>query len=137
MKKFFFHHKKIARITATVILAVLFLMTLVWFIRNTKQLYRSGELETTYAERHNPNYSNQPPSVDSIRTWMTFDYINFIFKLPPDYLKNTLTISDPRYPNVRLDHYSKHHNVDPVVFLQSVKQAITNYSSSLPAQAGH
>ena len=32
--------------------------------------------------------------VNRIQNWMTFDYINKVFKLPSDYLKNNLNISD-------------------------------------------
>jgi hypothetical protein len=135
MKNISSHQKKIFRITGTVILALLFIMTFVWFIVTTKELYRSGELQMNYAEEHNPNYSNRTLSIDLIRPWMTFDYINFIFKLPPEYLKNTLVVTDPRYPNIRIDRYVKHHNLNTSLFLQNIKQAITNYPTSLPTQA--
>lgn len=38
--------------------------------------------------------------VDYIREWMTFDYINKVFNLPSDYLKNQLGITDARYPRI-------------------------------------
>jgi hypothetical protein len=60
---------------------------------------------------------------------MTFDYLNVIFKLPKNYLKETLIIEDNRYPNIRLDHYAKRHNINPTFFLNQVEQAIINYNN--------
>ena len=56
--------------------------------------------------------------VGVIRPWMTFDYINRIFGLPKDYLKDQLQISDPHYPNSTLS------SLDTVSAAQA---AIVNY----------
>src|SRR4051812_12432281 len=37
--------------------------------------------------------------VQLIQPWMTFDYIDVVFNVPPDYLKTKLSITDPHYPH--------------------------------------
>ncbi len=136
MRAIFLHKKRVLRIVGTVILAALFIMTFIWFVITTKQLYRSGELETIYAQKHASSYANPTLAPDVIKPWMTFDYVNFLFRLPSGYLKDRLGITDPRYPNIRIDQYAKHHNINGLLFLQNVQQAITSYPASLPEQPG-
>ena len=64
------------------------------------------------------------PTVNDIAPWMTFNYINFVFKLPPEYLKNTLTISDARYPNIQIRTYAKINQIDQVLLIEKIKEAI-------------
>lgn len=68
---------------------------------------------------------------NSIRSWMTFDYINKAFKLPVDYLKNTLNISDSRYPNIALEDYAEKEKINKASFTTNVQEAVHNYLTSL------
>jgi len=45
--------------------------------------------------------------VADIRAWMTFDYLNKRFDLPPDYLRDRLSISDPAYPRLTIGKFAK------------------------------
>ena len=65
--------------------------------------------------------------VVSIQPWMTFDYINTAFKLPPDVLKNTLPISDPRYPREVLQSYARRHSIAVPALLNTVRAAVQDY----------
>jgi hypothetical protein len=58
-----------------------------------------------------------------IRSWMTFDYVNKLFALPPDYLKAQLHIVDSRYPRYTIS----------TAFLGQVQNAVRNYASSSKA----
>jgi hypothetical protein len=71
-----------------------------------------------------------PADVKEVQSWMTFDYINKVFNLPPEYLKNKFSISDSKYPRISLAGYAKNHNIDISNFLSEVKDAIVNYSNS-------
>lgn len=70
------------------------------------------------------------PTVADIQSWMTFSYIDFIFKLPPNYLQNALHLSDPHYPNVQIRLYSKVNNLNPATVIQQIQQAITAYTQT-------
>jgi hypothetical protein len=69
------------------------------------------------------------PSVDSIQPWMTFDYVNVVYKLPTNYLKQILGISNSKYPNVRIDTYGKQSGIDQTLLLTTIKKYVTTYQS--------
>ena len=66
-------------------------------------------------------------NIDLISSWMTFDYINKIFNLPQDYLKDALVISDPHYPRIPISIYARIHGVSSAEFLLQVQQAVAAY----------
>ncbi|MCX6712150.1 MAG: hypothetical protein NT041_00475 [Candidatus Vogelbacteria bacterium] len=71
-----------------------------------------------------------------IQPWLTFDYINFVFRLPPNYLAGKLPVPDSRYPNISIEKYADRHNLDQKQFLTDLKAAIQDYltqASSTPA----
>ena len=62
-----------------------------------------------------------------IQSWMTFNYINKVFKLPTNYLKNTLNISDSRYPNIPLEDYAEKAKIKTADFTTKVQDAVHSY----------
>jgi hypothetical protein len=44
--------------------------------------------------------------INRIQSWMTFDYINKVFRLPTSYLESFLHISDSHYPNMLISQYA-------------------------------
>ncbi len=114
-----------------VIVSILILLSIIFFISfiSTVEKYkRSGELGIDYRINGQPTYRHHKARLNDIRTWMTFNYINVIFKLHPDYLKNMFNISDPQYPNIRIDRYLKRNNINPIEFQIKLEEAITNYT---------
>lgn len=69
-----------------------------------------------------------------IEPWMTFDYINHIFGLPSEYLKLSIGINDPNYPNLTVSHYAKENILTVGVFTDQIKNAVKNYLASVPSQ---
>lgn len=67
---------------------------------------------------------------NAIRSWMTFDYVNRLFGLSPDYLKTTLSVTDPSYPKLSLSGYAKYLNENVNTLIGNVSSAIRNYSTS-------
>jgi hypothetical protein len=65
--------------------------------------------------------------VSVIRPWMTFDYINRIFKLPPNYLETDLSISDPHYPRTSISSYATYTHTDPTLLVNQVEGAVYDY----------
>lgn len=64
---------------------------------------------------------------DYIDSWMTFRYINFIFNLPENYLKDKFGIEDKQYPNLTLNRYAKRNNKDKTLFIEEARQAVGDY----------
>lgn len=121
-------NKHISMKVIVVILSILFILSIIWLIYSVKNLTKSGELETNTNLRKLSTYTYNTKNVNNITHWMTFDYINTIFKLDPSYLKNALLIDDTRYPNIRIDNYARRHNINLPVFMQNIENIITNYS---------
>lgn len=78
-----------------------------------------------------PNFHSLQPkrslTPEDIQGWMTFEYINFVFKLPPDYLKQTLSLEGNQYPKTTLKHYASKAGLDTTAFVRSVEDAVRNY----------
>lgn len=68
-----------------------------------------------------------PQSTLQLESWMTFNYVNFVYDLPPDYLRTTLHITDPRYPNVEIRHYAKRYGIDQNTLMHNIDSAINLY----------
>ncbi len=129
MKNLFQDKKIIVKKTIVFILILLCSVSIIWFIATIKNFHKKGELTIDYSLRKGyPTRLRHTINLNTIKTWMTFDYINVIFKLPKMYLRDTLNINDPRYPNIRIDNYTRHNNIDSSMFLNKIEQVITNYS---------
>jgi hypothetical protein len=50
--------------------------------------------------------------ISLIESWMTFDYIATAFRIPADYMKSALEITDPRFPRITLHKYAKVNGLD-------------------------
>lgn len=120
--------KKLFRIIGIVFLSALCAASLILFIITLRQLYTAGELQPSY-DLKGPVHVHRTVTVATIMPWMTFNYLNVVFKLPPLYLQNALAITDSHYPNLRIDTYTKEHRLNSVFFLQNLQKAITSYSS--------
>lgn len=70
--------------------------------------------------------TSTPPTVDSIQGWMTFEYLNRVFLLPPEYMKDQLSITDTHYPKLTVDHLAKTMGTDPATLLEQVKILLRN-----------
>lgn len=127
MKIFWNYIKKNYKIFITIILIFLSIIFSIIFISTIKRYQRQGELGVDYRINGQPTYRHHKARISDIRTWMTFNYINTIFKIDPNYLKNALSINDPQYPNLRIDRYIKRNNVNPIQFQIKLGEAITNY----------
>lgn len=63
----------------------------------------------------------------NIEPWMTFDYVNKIFNLPTEYLKDNLNIENSRYPKISIRSYIKNKNIDENLYMSEIKNTINNF----------
>jgi len=127
MKKLSHEQRIFFRKAGVVLLAVLCVLALYWFVSAFRQIYSEGDLRPDYPLRNVPVAPMPATTVTTIDTWMTFNYLNVVFKLPPTYLQKQLKITDPRYPNIRIDGYARRNHLSPETVLHAVQQAIRNY----------
>ncbi len=102
----------------TVILA----SALYYLVKNFEAMKLRGNFR-----RHSQTQNLSP---EQIRGWMTFRYINSVFHLPAEYLKNSLNITDRRYPNLSLDSLAKEQKISSQVALDKIIGLITSFSPS-------
>lgn len=101
------------------------------FIVNYKHLRSSGTL------RYPPHLYRQmgrglsTPDPSFVEEWMTFDYINRVFNLPSDYLKNELAIKSTKYPKITIYGEAKSQQISTDVFLKNLKNIVLKYESSI------
>ena len=65
--------------------------------------------------------------VSSIQIWMTFNYIDRAFVLPPAYLQTNLNIIDSRFPNITIAEYAKDIGLPDAAALMKVQDAASTY----------
>jgi hypothetical protein len=115
---------------AIMLLAVLLLILGFFLVRNYVSLRRAQIINarefqlSALLKSHSPVTAND---ATVIRPWMTFDYINTLFNIPPDYLKNSLSISDPSYPKLSLYGYANHQRVNITMVVSDVESSTRNY----------
>jgi hypothetical protein len=73
------------------------------------------------------SYTVQPTTVQA---WMTFDYLNRVFALPPNYFQETLGITNPRYPEISIRQYAQDQNIPLPMFLTQVQQALSERTAT-------
>ncbi len=62
-----------------------------------------------------------------IEPWMTFNYINILFNLPSDYLRDRLAIKDERYPNLEIRRFAKEQVIEQDFLIKLITTAIDQY----------
>ena len=116
---------------ALVLLGVIFIVLIFFLIREATSLERSQMISERKAEFSNFLSAHHGPmtigDVGIIAPWMTFDYINKLFKLPPDYLKTSLNISSSKYPQISISGYAKSDGVAKTIIVSEVQAALRNY----------
>ncbi len=124
------------KIIVAVILCIIGLLMVEAYliVRDERSLYRNQfhMWRGFYAmgQRHPLGISD----VDSVRTWMTFTYINKVFNLPSEYLKGALSITDSKYPHITIGGVAHEHKELSTVFLEKLKKAIREYFASNAAK---
>lgn len=115
---------------ALIILGVVLIISCVFLVREYRslryeQLINARELRlSNLLARRGPLTEND---IIIISPWMTFDYVNKIFALPPGYLKTQLSISDTRYPSLSLSTYARNQNIDRSTFVLKLDDAVRAY----------
>lgn len=118
-----------------IILGVILLVLCIFFVVQYRAVRRSEVMSSRelwfslILKNHGALTVND---VNVIRPWMTFDYINRLFRLPADYLKARLNISDVHYPQVSLSGYARHNHLDSATFLVTVDHAVRDYLAAQP-----
>ena len=117
--------KKIFRARNIIIVALLFfcVLAVVSLIHTTGLLWRNGGLHMRRGSAQGLNPTG-PITPANIQPWMTFNYINVVFRLPADYLRTELKLTDPNYPRISIGRYAKRNKLNAEELFNSVKAAV-------------
>jgi len=88
-----------------IVLGVVLLLLVVFLVANYLSLWRARindarEMRLSALLAHHGPLPLTDASI--IRSWMTFDYVNKLFGLPPEYLQQQLQITNTRYPRLTI-----------------------------------
>lgn len=115
---------------AIIILAVIFIFLGI-FVVNTYRALRRAQIINARELQLSALLKNRGPlganDIGVVRPWMTFDYINKLFNIPPEYLKTRLSISDGRYPQLSLFGYAKSVHLATAAFMSEVTSTLRDY----------
>jgi hypothetical protein len=115
------------------ILIVLLVISLAWaalssflFFSDYGRLHRGGLLPGRGAW-HMPHPPRQATEADieRLQPWMTFAFVNKIFNLPPEFLKESLYITNEKYPNLTIDAAAKEQRIESAPYLLSLKTILS------------
>ncbi len=127
-------------ITLTILVVLLFFLC--WLVaRDYRRAVAVEKAETTQSslsvERQKGPLGRA--EVSDIASWMTFDYINYLFNMPASYLRKNLSFADPLYPHLSLSTYARHSGQQRQAVTLAVENAVTAFitGSSTPLQTSH
>lgn len=113
-----------------VVLAIALVVLVFFFVRQYTILQRKQILNARELWISNVVKLRGAPTAGDVvfvQGWMTFDYVNQLFRIPSDYLEDKLSIADPHYPHITISGYARRNKLDAGIFLAGVDQAIVDY----------
>ncbi len=115
----------------TFTLGALFLLLCFFLVREYLHVRRLNEIKSYKSIISNLRHSQSLTAADVgvIQSWMTFSYLNTLFGLPREYIKQALVISDPHYPNIVIGRYAKSQNMTSTVFVTHIRTIVSEYFS--------
>jgi hypothetical protein len=115
-----------------ILLAVLLVVSFFLLARDFRVVRRAdlGENRLNLIQlllRHKQANEITDKDVEYIDYWMTFGYIDTVFNLPSEYLKDRLNIANSRFPDITLGNYAKDAGLDRATFIVEVKKAVKDF----------
>jgi len=119
---------KIMLIALIISLLIIFVILFNAIHRNNYQnIFKQHKSVNELLFKHKNNGTLNPADINYIDYWMTFKYINTLFDLPNNYLKDSFGIANSKYPNISLSKYSATIKINRAVFVDEIKRAVGAY----------
>ena len=109
-----------------IVLGIFCVLEVVLLVGNVHQILSEDRHAFDVREERLTHSRAHIATPDDIQSWMTFGYINFIFKIPDSYLQNRLGIVDAKYPRIQIQKYAREHKLDVGVLLTAIKQSLAD-----------
>ncbi len=109
-----------------IVLAILlFFLVRQYQVLRREAILNARESWLMNAIKNHPHLTADDVSV--VSAWMTFDYVNTLFNLPPDYLKAQLSVLDAAYPKLTINKFANESRASASSMLAAVQAAIRQY----------
>src|ERR1035437_1622120 len=123
-----FHiHKRLVILIIAVLILILISLCIVLFYRYSEVSPERVINKERFSKLAKDDIALGLNDVQMIASWMTFDYINHVFRLPPQYLKLTLGINDSQYPHLTISRYAQENKIAEGVFIAQIQNTVKNY----------
>jgi hypothetical protein len=114
-------------LTGLVLLCIILLCASAYlFFHDAAALHRAGYFSGPRGWHHVGTEQGSPDAA-AIRAWMTFDFINDVFKLPPAYLQSSLAINSTSYPRITIRQAAKLVGISEIDYLLRAQNAVASY----------
>jgi hypothetical protein len=98
----------------------------VWGITQDAAFLSHAGFHPTHRQRFfGPANDLNRPTPAQVQSWMTFRYINLVFRLEPDFFKSQLGITDAHYPNISINTLANEQKKSAASELLLVQQTLT------------
>ena len=122
--------KHLALSVALCVAIVALALMLVLFFRQYQHIQRldyvSHERQSFFQSLHGSGPLTGAEA-GSVQVWMTFEYVDRAFSLPPAYLQASLDITDSRFPRITVAEYAKDAGLSDAAALSKVQAAVSAY----------
>lgn len=112
-------------IIALILIIIIWIFSYKIILRNSDNFINNGKASKI---KELISKSKEPiKNSEYIESWMTFKYINFIFKIHPNYISEKLEIKDDKYPNITIWKYIKKNRLDANETLTKIKKIVSEF----------
>lgn len=130
-----FHiHKRLVLFVVTVLSLLLIFLCIFLYYRYSEISPERVINRERFSRLTKDNIKLGSSDVQTIMSWMTFDYINHVFGIPPQYIKSEVNINDSRYPRLTLSRYARDNKIDEGIFTTQIQNTVKNYFLTLPSK---
>jgi hypothetical protein len=114
----------------TAVLAILLLVLVIWFSADVVNLQKEGVFAPAATRIHRPFLNRPSIAASQIQSWMTFGYIERVYKIPESYLQTQLNSTSVLKPNNTINTYAAVHNLDSATLVEKIRGIVAAYQSN-------
>jgi hypothetical protein len=111
------------------VLVILLLALVVWFSADVVSLKKQGVFTPVATRIHRPFLSKPTIAASQIQNWMTFGYIEHVYKIPESYLQTQLNSTSALQTNNTLNTYAASSNLDSAAFVEKIRSIVAAYQA--------
>jgi hypothetical protein len=117
-------------LTALVVILIFLILLVIHDYRRARTVDQAQTTQSALSAERKTTGPLSKVEVGDITGWMTFDYVNYLFNLPPAYLKSAGPVNSSLYPHLSLNSFARHSNQSRSAVVTEIQNAVTAYLSA-------